>query len=77
MTEYFRLFLLSLYSLLTLLPGDIILTGTPAGVGVFRNPREFLKVTFLLMFLLFLIAVYLFYLTKILLMKINSNQKNV
>ncbi|XP_075215368.1 oxaloacetate tautomerase Fahd2a, mitochondrial [Lycorma delicatula] len=27
----------------TLLPGDIILTGTPAGVGVFRNPREFLK----------------------------------
>lgn len=26
----------------TLLPGDIILTGTPGGVGVFRNPREFL-----------------------------------
>lgn len=29
--------------LFALLPGDIILTGTPAGVGVFRNPREFLK----------------------------------
>ncbi|XP_071455133.1 oxaloacetate tautomerase FAHD2B, mitochondrial-like [Hetaerina americana] len=27
----------------TLLPGDIILTGTPAGVGVFRNPPEFLN----------------------------------
>lgn len=27
----------------TLLPGDVILTGTPSGVGVFRNPREFLK----------------------------------
>jgi len=24
---------------LTLLPGDLILTGTPAGVGVFRSPR--------------------------------------
>lgn len=29
---------------ITLLPGDIILTGTCSGVGVFRNPREFLKV---------------------------------
>ena len=28
----------------TLLPGDIILTGTPPGVGVFRKPPEFLKV---------------------------------
>ncbi|XP_018911579.2 oxaloacetate tautomerase FAHD2A, mitochondrial [Bemisia tabaci] len=27
----------------TLLPGDVILTGTPSGVGVFRNPREFLQ----------------------------------
>lgn len=27
----------------TLLPGDIILTGTPKGVGVFRNPPVFLK----------------------------------
>lgn len=26
----------------TLLPGDVILTGTPAGVGVFRDPPEFL-----------------------------------
>ncbi|XP_001608058.2 fumarylacetoacetate hydrolase domain-containing protein 2A [Nasonia vitripennis] len=27
----------------TLLPGDVILTGTPAGVGFARNPPEFLK----------------------------------
>ena len=27
----------------TLLPGDIILTGTPRGVGVFRDPPVFLK----------------------------------
>jgi len=27
----------------TLLPGDIILTGTPSGVGVFRNPAVYLK----------------------------------
>jgi 2-keto-4-pentenoate hydratase/2-oxohepta-3-ene-1,7-dioic acid hydratase in catechol pathway len=27
----------------TLLPGDIILTGTPPGVGVFREPKVFLK----------------------------------
>ncbi len=27
----------------TLLPGDVISTGTPAGVGVFRNPKVFLK----------------------------------
>ncbi|NXX21058.1 FAHD2 protein, partial [Podargus strigoides] len=27
----------------TLVPGDILLTGTPAGVGVFRNPPIFLK----------------------------------
>jgi len=27
----------------TLYPGDVILTGTPAGVGVHRNPPEFLK----------------------------------
>lgn len=29
--------------MITLYPGDIILTGTPAGVGVHRNPPEFLK----------------------------------
>jgi len=29
--------------LLTLEPGDVILTGTPPGVGCFRNPKEFLK----------------------------------
>jgi 2-keto-4-pentenoate hydratase/2-oxohepta-3-ene-1,7-dioic acid hydratase in catechol pathway len=28
---------------LTLLPGDIIATGTPAGVGFARTPPEFLK----------------------------------
>ena len=28
---------------MTLLPGDIIATGTPAGVGVFRRPPVFLK----------------------------------
>jgi acylpyruvate hydrolase len=24
-------------------PGDVITTGTPAGVGLFRNPQRFLK----------------------------------
>jgi 2,4-diketo-3-deoxy-L-fuconate hydrolase len=28
---------------MTLLPGDVIATGTPAGVGVFRDPPVFLK----------------------------------
>lgn len=28
---------------MTLLPGDVILTGTPAGVGFTRNPPEFLQ----------------------------------
>lgn len=28
---------------MTLYPGDVILTGTPAGVGYARNPQEFLK----------------------------------
>ena len=28
---------------LTLMPGDIISTGTPAGVGVHRNPQVLLK----------------------------------
>ena len=27
----------------TLLPGDIISTGTPAGVGAFREPPVFMK----------------------------------
>ncbi|MCJ7776505.1 MAG: fumarylacetoacetate hydrolase family protein, partial [Desulfobulbaceae bacterium] len=27
----------------TLLPGDVILTGTPAGVGVFRDPSIYMK----------------------------------
>jgi 2-keto-4-pentenoate hydratase/2-oxohepta-3-ene-1,7-dioic acid hydratase in catechol pathway len=28
---------------MTLLPGDVIATGTPSGVGFARNPPEFLK----------------------------------
>ena len=28
----------------TLLPGDIILTGTPPGVGAFMKPPQFLQV---------------------------------
>jgi 2-keto-4-pentenoate hydratase/2-oxohepta-3-ene-1,7-dioic acid hydratase in catechol pathway len=28
---------------MTLLPGDVIATGTPAGVGFARNPPEFLS----------------------------------
>jgi 2-keto-4-pentenoate hydratase/2-oxohepta-3-ene-1,7-dioic acid hydratase in catechol pathway len=28
---------------ITLLPGDVIATGTPAGVGTFRHPPEFLQ----------------------------------
>jgi 2-keto-4-pentenoate hydratase/2-oxohepta-3-ene-1,7-dioic acid hydratase in catechol pathway len=28
----------------TLLPGDIILTGTPGGVGTNMKPKQFLKV---------------------------------
>ena len=27
----------------TLLPGDLILTGTPSGVGAYRNPPRFLR----------------------------------
>lgn len=27
----------------TLFPGDVILTGTPSGVGVFREPSIYLK----------------------------------
>ena len=40
---------------MTLLPGDIILTGTPAGVGFTRNPPEFLKVCQLALYLCALI----------------------
>ena len=29
---------------MTLMPGDVITTGTPPGVGMARNPRVFLKV---------------------------------
>lgn len=33
----------SLSQVMTLEPGDILATGTPAGVGMGRNPQEFLK----------------------------------
>ncbi|CAH0556119.1 unnamed protein product [Brassicogethes aeneus] len=37
-------FLVSYLSeIVTLYPGDVLLTGTPAGVGMHRNPPEFLK----------------------------------
>ncbi|XP_053619654.1 fumarylacetoacetate hydrolase domain-containing protein 2 [Plodia interpunctella] len=32
-----------LSSVMTLLPGDIILTGTPGGVGMYRKPPQYLK----------------------------------
>ncbi|CAH1641540.1 unnamed protein product [Spodoptera littoralis] len=32
-----------LSTIITLLPGDLILTGTPGGVGQYRDPPEFLK----------------------------------
>ena len=28
---------------MTLLPGDIVTTGTPAGVGLFQNPPVFMQ----------------------------------
>ena len=28
---------------ITLTPGDVVTTGTPAGIGCFRNPQVFLK----------------------------------
>ena len=31
------------FSYMILYPGDIIMTGTPSGVGFFRTPREALK----------------------------------
>lgn len=31
------------FRIVTLYPGDVILTGTPAGVGMHRQPQEFLK----------------------------------
>ena len=34
----------------TLKQGDIILTGTPPGVGVFRNPPLYLKVSLQIIF---------------------------
>lgn len=36
---------------MTVLPGDVILTGTPAGVGFTRNPPEYLQVHVILIIL--------------------------
>lgn len=44
MNNFVIFFSLFLYRFMTLKPGDLILTGTPPGVGVFRKPPEFLKV---------------------------------
>ena len=33
----------SLSQVMTLLPGDIVTTGTPAGVGLFQNPQVFMQ----------------------------------
>ena len=33
----------SLSQVMTLLPGDIVTTGTPAGVGLFQNPQVFMR----------------------------------
>lgn len=38
---FFHLFLYC--RVFTLYPGDVILTGTPSGVGMHRNPPEYLK----------------------------------
>lgn len=35
--------LVTLTEVMTLVPGDVIITGTPAGVGFARNPRKFMK----------------------------------
>jgi 2,4-diketo-3-deoxy-L-fuconate hydrolase len=35
--------LVDLTSILTLEPGDVVSTGTPSGVGIFRQPQVFLK----------------------------------
>ena len=32
-----------LSSLMTLVPGDLVATGTPAGVGSLRKPRSYLR----------------------------------
>ena len=43
-TYVFRFILfLPFFRVTTLLPGDILLTGTPGGVGMYRSPPEYLK----------------------------------
>lgn len=34
---------MTIFRSITLKPGDVILTGTPSGVGMHRKPAEFLK----------------------------------
>lgn len=41
-TAFYLFFFLSFRSI-TLKPGDVILTGTPSGVGMHRKPPEYLK----------------------------------
>lgn len=38
-----ELFILAIFRSITLKPGDVILTGTPSGVGMYRNPPEYLR----------------------------------
>ena len=38
-----KVVIFSTYRSITLKPGDVILTGTPSGVGMHRNPPEYLK----------------------------------
>lgn len=65
---------------MTLLPGDVILTGTPGGVGFARNPPEFLKVFYFFFFLnesfiiMKLITCHFFYYRKEMFLKLKLNQ---
>ena len=61
--------------LFTLLPGDLILTGTPPGVGVFMKPPEFLKVSG--MDVSKHMSYLYIYLTKINIMKLLSQKGDV
>lgn len=37
------LYFIFFFRIVTLYPGDLILTGTPSGVGMHRHPAEYLK----------------------------------
>ena len=54
MTLYLILFVCVLARFVTLQPGDVVLTGTPPGVGCFRKPPLFMKVKFVHLFKLHL-----------------------